>query len=127
MINDTGKIGNINGKWAFLFKATLAVVAALLPFGIALNVWFVTQIHELQMTQNNITASLTDMIEDFVALGPRYTALDAGRDHLEMKLEMISLIQNVQPPRWLKETVERHDEQIDRIERKIDGIAQDVD
>ena len=42
-------IGQLNGKWAMMFKALLALSLALLPFFLALQIWYVTNIYALKM------------------------------------------------------------------------------
>ena len=50
---DGTRIGQLNGKWSILFRACIVVTAALLPFIIALQVWYVTSIFHISAMMQN--------------------------------------------------------------------------
>lgn len=83
------KIGEINGKWALLFKALLALN------GIALVPWATWQTlvsFELRQQQAIMSREMTI----FFGAGPRYTPLDAERDQLILRTETKSLLNELE-------------------------------
>lgn len=82
-------IGNLNGKWAVLFKAIIAAGGVALPFLVALNVWTVTEINALKIEN----ARLVTRFEAFANVGPRYSADMAAADQYRLKEEIVKTIE----------------------------------
>jgi hypothetical protein len=93
-----------------LLKALFNAVVFVLPFLIALNVWFVSTIYEMQTA---ITA--------FSAVGPRYTPDMARSDNLQLKHDVMEEIEARYPPEWLRREVESHARRLEALERNGHG------
>ena len=74
-------IGAINGKWAILFKASLAMVVFILPLGLTWAVWVTSQIFTAQA---------------FIAAGDRFTTVDG----LQLEKRLIDRISKLPPDDW---------------------------
>lgn len=77
-----------------------------MPFLVALNVWFVTEIYALQQ-----------QIVSFSAIGPRYTPDMAKSDNLELKHDIMEEIETRYPPEWLRREVESHARRLEALEQ----------
>lgn len=105
-------IGELNGKWALLFKSVLTLAAVTLPLVVTLNVWFVQKVYSMESAQ----VLLAYKLDQFIAGGPRWTAIDAKAAHLELKQEIETYIESRYPPRWLTDTVSDLDTRVKRLE-----------
>jgi len=103
----------MDGSWSILFKATMGLTAAILPSLIMLNVYFVSTIHKLELSQTEMKAT----IEAFTGAGPRYTPEMARTDNLELRQDILTVVASTFPPEWLKREVENLGERLDRLER----------
>lgn len=111
------QIGQMNGKWAVLFKALLSVGALLVPCIVALQVWQVQQIYSLRES----SVVMEHDLKSFVAMGPGYTPKDARADNLELRTELLSEISKNYPPQWLTKELESVSRRVEAIERHLNG------
>lgn len=107
-------IGEMNGKWAILFRATLLTVSVLLMPAMGLLTWQVTSIFELRQQIGKVE----NKIEVFIAEGPRYTPTDARADHLKLYQEIQEWVNANFPPPHLQKEVESHGRRIEALEKK---------
>ncbi len=96
------KVGELNGKWSILFRATLATSAVVLPFLVSLNVWLVVSAFEQKARLDLIDYRLGQ----FIGAGPRYTATDAQVDLARFREELLKEIKRDFPPKWLVDRVD---------------------
>jgi hypothetical protein len=102
-------IGDMNGKWAILFKAQLALGAFVLPMLVPWAVWVTGQVFEAKSQLNAFTSA-----------GPRYTADQAVADGLRLRRDIIQEIAASYPPQWLRD-------EIASISRRQGGIEADIE
>lgn len=107
------KIGNLNGKWSILFRALMAVLVFVIPFVVALNVWFVVTIYEIKLVQ----IGLITKMDSFMSPGERYTPEMATADMEQLRNEIIKEMRSQNPPQWLREQVSDNKERIRSIEQ----------
>ena len=81
-------LGNLNGKWAILFKAIITAGGLAMPFLVGLNVWTVTEINGLKIEH----AKLLARFESFVSVGPRYSADMAIADQYRLKEDVLKTV-----------------------------------
>lgn len=104
------RVGNLNGKWAVLFKAQLAVGAFLLPSIMAWATWATVQLFGIKSE-----------IRSFMAVGPRYTATDAHLDQAVLKADILKTTQEEFPPKWLKDELSSISRRIIALEKNQAG------
>lgn len=107
-MSEDNKIGGLNGKWAILFKAQLAVGAFFMPMIVSWCVWATVQLFTLQQE-----------IVAFKALGPRYTATDAQVDQLKMKEFILAEFDKRLRPTWLTDELAELSLRIKELEKEI--------
>ena len=78
------KIGELNGKWALLFKLMLAFNAVAIPITISWATYVSTELWELRATQ----AVAHEKLLGFIGRGPRYTEHDAIKDGVLVRAEL---------------------------------------
>ena len=86
------KIGELNGKWALLFKILLAVNTVLIVPAVAWSSWITLMVFDLRQAQ----AVNTQRYETFMAIGPRYTPRDAERDAAMLRAEIKGQLSAIQ-------------------------------
>ena len=84
-------VGELNGKWSILFRATLSVGAFALP-------------------------SIIALLDNLVRHG--YGADRAAADHAKMKAEIMKDIGEHYPPEWLTREVESHSRRLEALEKR---------
>ena len=102
-------MGNLNGKWAILFKGVLALTAIAIPVSLGILGWVLLEISSLK----TLSAVQSVKIETFVSGGPRYSSDNARADFAAIRLEMLSLKLEIQewvragwPPKALMDRIE---------------------
>lgn len=114
MSEEKGKrIGELNGKWAILFRFVLSMATLALPAVVSLQVWEIKKLHELEVEQTRLRTSF----ELFSRAGGRYTPEMAKADNLELKQGIWNEIEKKYPPEWLRQMVESHGRRIETLER----------
>ena len=108
-------INDPSGRWEILLKALLAASALAIPMVVALQVWQVTQIHELQTAQALSGARL----DAFIGKGPRYTPSDARADLLELKQGIHDEVATRYPPEWLIRQISEMQLTLDELTREM--------
>ncbi len=103
-------IGNLNGKWAILFKATLSTCVIIFPSIIALNVWFVKTIHGIELKQAEVAAELKLLANT----GARYTPAMAEAENLRLKQAILEEISRNYPTRREIDSLARRMESVER-------------
>ena len=109
-VTDRKTIGNLNGKWSILFRATLAVGAVLQPLIVAWAIWVTVEVFENKAHRE---------------LGSRFTVVDAAKlettlreDLRKIEKELRAEISALPSPDFRKK--------IDNIDAKIEMIAANV-
>lgn len=110
---EESKIGQLNGKWAILFKAQLTLGAVLFPGVMAWCTWMTIQTFDVK----------ADM-QAFQAVGPRYTSTQAEVDHLKQKQEVLAEIAKATPPQWLRDELASMSRRLTTIEEDVAEIRQ---
>ena len=99
------KIGNLNGKWSLLLRWGLSTGAFIAPSLLALNVWLVNEMYQMK-----------SFTRSFIDQGPRYTAIQAERDRVLLKAEILSTINSSFPQPWLVKEIESLSRRINQLE-----------
>jgi hypothetical protein len=116
MGDNEGPIGQLEGRWALLFKVAIAFVVFVMPFLIAMQAWEIQQIHLLS-TQQAVNEQRWDY---FMDRGPRYTPEMAMAELLKLKQEIHDEVSQRYPPAWLIKD-------LDSITRRVEALEQQAD
>ena len=91
------KIGEMNGKWALLFKAILACASVCFPLIVAFEAWqclTIMSIQEAHAQHQEAQARQIQKMDSFMELGPRYTEREARADNISLKGDLIEYVSN---------------------------------
>ena len=130
---EDSKIGQLNGKWALLFKATLAACTFFIPSMLAVGTFLVVGHFELKETVSvndterkadiNLLRSeikqLSNNVAGFMSDGPRYTPKDAKADNIMLKQEILKDVSAQYPPAWLTKEVESLSRRVEALSKEI--------
>lgn len=89
----SNKIGDLNGWWSRIFRATLTLLIVCI---IPLNVWYVSIIYEIRINQKE----LQTQIKSFMGAGPRFTLSDAKAIHSELEDKIFDKADKKYAPIW---------------------------
>jgi hypothetical protein len=105
------QIGNLNGKWAFLFKVSMIFM----PFACAAQGWILNRLY----TMDNKIASVSERIA--VIEGNRFTANDALKiwEAVAKTNEKLATVPTEIPPKWVIDRIERTERNIEKITEQI--------
>ena len=108
------KIGELNGWQTALFRVNLIFLPIIMSSLVALSVWLVTATFE---TQREL-AVLREQVQGFISVGPRFTPSHAALLKAETKEEILHLVNDQYPPKWLVATVEALARRVEALEKK---------
>ena len=109
------RIGQLNGKWSILFRATLSLAA----FAITLGTPYVVSFH---VKVTNALIKL-DKNQALIQLKLESKAGEYSRAEIDLKISelenrILDKISREYPPKWLQQTVESHSTRLTAIESK---------
>jgi hypothetical protein len=107
-------IGELNGKWAILFKAQLTIGALVAPMLITWCVWCTSQIFNVQ-----------SQVATFISVGPRYTATQAALDLATLRRDILTEVDSKNPPQWLREDLLDLKSSLSTIKEKLTALERD--
>lgn len=108
---DSGKIGQMNGKWAIIFKVVLSSAVFIIPSLLAWCTWVTVAMFSLQ-----------SQFSAWNAVGPRYTSTQAQVDQLNMRNDILTEIAKNYPPQWLRDEVASMSRRLSAIENDVTEI-----
>lgn len=119
----TIRIGELNGKWTLLFRTLMAGALFVLPFLVGLQVWFVTTIYSIQISQEKLRGSVAQL----AAVGPRYTRDMALHDNMEMRDRVLKTFKDDYPPAWLRDEVRKISANLTAIQVRVERLEDAID
>lgn len=110
------KVGELNGKWALLFKVSLGMFPVLTTIGLTGGSWIVGELREMR---KDLVANRESVVRIEAS---RFTAADGKevwKSIADIRTEMAKFPADI-PPKWFVDRVDRIEKNLDRT---TDGLA----
>lgn len=109
------KLGEINGRWASLFKICLSIGPFVVTTGFAAQGWILNRLSQIDVKMAQLSERQSVMEEN------RFTSMDGLKfwDALSKTREEMAKISLSDVPQWMKD-------RMDRMERNLDKLTEET-
>jgi hypothetical protein len=124
-----GRIGNLNGKWAFGFKLSMILGPILVSIAIAAQGWMMTQLNRLDDRMTAVSGNVANVSERLAVIeGNRFTTADALKiwEAIAKTNEKLATVPTEIPPKWVIDRLDRTEVNLDKLADTVRDLSKHV-